>query len=185
MFLRNVILRPVSVDDIAAIRYVHEAALRACAAQHLAPQHLDALAAKLHCPEYIDRIVHGNLTAAWMDDEIIGTAGWLAAGSGEPVARIHMLHIWPLFKRAGVGSALLAHAEAQAYHAGYRKVRTRAEIGQVAFFRRFGYAVTSQGALRTPSGGVLPVAYLRKNQIYPLFPLSGSQPAQAASHYHH
>lgn len=185
VLLHAINLRQIELDDIPSIRYVHEAALRACAAQHLAPQHVDALARTFHTPKYVSRILNGNVTAAWVDDEIVGTAGWLPASGGEPIARIHMIHVWPMFAGTGVGRKLVAHAESQAYQAGYRRVRARAEISQVPFFRRLGYVVTSQGAIRTPSGAALPVAYLRKECIFPPFSLSEERARKPLSEYHH
>jgi GNAT superfamily N-acetyltransferase len=165
--LSRISLRPVSIDDISAIRYVHAEATRFCAARYLDEDDTKAMTASVYSEEYIHDLVAGGLTGAWVGSEIVGTVGWKAAGAAPKTARLHMLFVWPLFSRLGIGGMLVAHAEAQAYAAGFRGVRARTTAHQAGFFKRLGYAATAQSALRTSAGGRVPIVYLRKDAIFP------------------
>jgi len=185
LFLAGVSLRPVQLDDIAAVRYVHAAATRACASQHLPDEDIETLTAAINDEDYVHAIVEGGLTAAFVGDELVGTVGWKPTGTSPDIARLQMLFVWPLFAGTGIGRLLVFHVEAQAYAAGFRSVRVRTTTQQAAFFRRLGYVVTAQSAFRAPSGARLPIAYLRKDEIYPDFPITESDWGMAGRHYRH
>ncbi len=185
VFLDGISLRPVEIDDIAAIRYVHSAATRACAVQYLADDDIETLTTAINQEKYIHAIVDGVLTGAWVDRELVGTVGWKPAGAAPNVARVQMLFVWPLFSGAGIGRLLVAHAEAQAHAAGYRSARVRTTTQQAPFFKRLGYAITGQSAVRTGGNGRLPITYLRKDEICPAFPITESAWADGGRRYHH
>jgi len=185
LFLAGTSLRPATIDDIAAIRYVHSAATRACAAHHLRGDDIETLTDAINREEYIHAIAVGELTAACVGDELVGTVGWKPTGAAPDVARLQMLFVWPLFAGAGIGRLLVAHAEAAAHAAGYRSVRVRTTTQQAPFFKRLGYVVTAQSAVRTGAGGRLPIAYLRKDEICPDFPITETAPGDAGRRYHH
>ncbi len=185
LFLADVSLRPVTIDDIPAIRYVHAASTRACAAQFLGENEIEKLAATINQEDYIHTLAKGSLTAAWVGPEIVGTVGWVPTPTAPSVARLQMLFVWPMFAGAGIGRLLVSHAEACAHNAGYRSVRARTTAHDAVFFKRLGYAVTAQSALRTASGGRVPIAYMRKDHICPQFPFTESEWGDAGRHYHH
>lgn len=185
LFLAGVSLRPATIDDIPAIRYIHAAATRVCAAHHLGDDDTESLAAAINREEYVHALASSDLTAAWVGEELVGTAGWKPTGAAPDVARLQMLFVWPLFAGVGIGRLLVAHAEAEAHAAGYRSVRVRTTTQQAPFFKRLGYVLTAQSALRTASGGRLPIAYLRKDEICPEFPITESDWGSAGRHYHH
>lgn len=185
IFLSGMALRPVTIDHIAAIRYVHAEATRACAGHYLGEDDTELLAGAVNSEEYIHNLANGKLTGAWVGEEIVGTVGWKTASATPKTARLHMLFVWPLFARAGVGRLLVSHAEAQAHAAGFRSVRARTTAHQAAFFKRLGYVVTAQSALRTASGGRMPIAYLRKDQICPDFPFTESEWGGVGRLYRH
>ncbi len=185
LFLAGISLRPAAIDDIAAIRYIHSAATRACAAHHLGDDDIETLAGAINREDYVHAIAAGDLTAAWVDRELVGTVGWKPTGAAPDVARLHMLFVWPLFAGVGIGRLLVSHAEAEAHAAGYRRVRVRTTAHQAPFFQRLGYVVTAHSALRTGSGGRLPIAYLRKDEICPDFPITESAGGDAGRHYRH
>jgi len=183
--LCGVCLRPATVDDVAAIRHVHAAATRASAAGYLDDDDISGLVSAINCEAYIHAVISNGLTAAWIDREIVGTVGWKIADKGQGVARLQMLFVWPMFARGGIGRLLVSHAEAQAHAAGVRRMRVRTTTHQSAFFKRLGYTATAQSALRTVSGGRLPIAYLRKDEIFPDFPFTESVWTSAGHLYRH
>lgn len=185
LFLAGVSLRPATVDDIAAIRYVHTAATRVCAAHHLGEDGIEILTAAINCEEYIHAIATSNLTAACVDGELVGTVGWKPARTAPGVARLQMFYVWPLFAGAGIGRLLLSYAEAEAHAAGYGSVRVRAMTHKAPFFKRLGYVVTAQSAIRTGRAGRLPITYLRKDEICPEFPIADSEPSDGGHNYRH
>ena len=185
LFLAGISLRPATIDDISAIRYVHTAATRVCAAPHLGDADVEALAAVINREDYVHAVAGSDLTAAWVGEELVGTVSWKPAGAARDVARLQMLFVWPLFAGAGIGRLLVAHAEAQVHEAGYRTVRVRTTTQQAPFFKRLGYVATAHSAVRTASGARLPIAYLRKDEICPDFPITESDWGDAGRHYHH
>jgi len=185
ILLAGVSLRAANIDDVAAIRYVHAAATHEYAGQHLGESDAANLAATIAREEYIHAIVATGLTAAFVGDELVGTVGWKPIPTAPDSARLNMLFVWPMFARAGIGRLLVSHAEAEAHAAGVRSVRVRTTTHQAPFFKRLGYVLTAQSALRTESGGRLPIAYLRKDEICPDFPITESEWGGAGRHYHH
>jgi len=185
MFLAGISLRRAATDDIPSIRYVHTAATRACAAHHLGDDDIETLTMAINREDYVHAIAGAKLTAAWVDAELVGTVGWKPAGVAADVARLQMLFVWPLFAGAGIGRLLVSHAEAEAHAAGYRSVRVRTTTQQAPFFKRLGYVVTAHSALRTGAGGRLPIAYLRKDEICPSFPIAETAPGNAGHRYQH
>jgi len=181
----HVCLRPARIDDIAAIRYVHAMAMRACASQLLIDADVEHLTDFISQEDYIHALVADELTAAWVGDELVGTVAWKRAATERGAVRLHKLFVWPMFARAGVGRLLVSHAEAQAHAAGFRSARVRTSTHQAAFFKRLGYVMKAQSAVRTPSGAQLPIAYLRKDGIRPAWRLADTRWSAPHGMYHH
>jgi GNAT superfamily N-acetyltransferase len=183
--LGHVSLRPVTIDDIAQVRHLHTAVLKSIAVFHISDSEVDELVKSVNSCEYIAAVADSNLTGAWIDGQLAGTAAWEPVGANRPEARLHMLFVWPLFSRSGVGRTLVTNAETEASQAGCRAMRTRAEVNQAAFFLRLGYGLSSHGAMRTPAGVAIPVVYMRKDKLQPALDLRNHEGEISAVMYKH
>ncbi|KAB2851680.1 MAG: GNAT family N-acetyltransferase [Hyphomicrobiaceae bacterium] len=156
-------LRPIGVDDFAAVRFVHDTAFRAHCASHFSELDAAEFRAHLRSPKYMDELQHEEIIGAWLDGELIGTASWMPADDHGNCARIGSLYVRPLFDHLGVGSLLLSEAEQRARRAGFREFSIRAMPHAIPFLAKAGYEVTSRGV--QPFGNVsCAVAFMRKRQ---------------------
>jgi GNAT superfamily N-acetyltransferase len=158
----RIVIRPVGVDDWANVRYVHSTAFRLLAASFCTPGEIDAFTALVRSEAYAERLMWENLHGAWLDDELVGTAGWIPADDSGTQARITSAFVPPLFTRMGVGRRLVRDAEARALAAGFERFSTRATLNSVGFFERLGYDVTSYGVHAITAHQTMPVTYMRK-----------------------
>jgi GNAT superfamily N-acetyltransferase len=138
-------LRPVGIDDWSDVRYVHGTSFRTIVGPRASPRSVEAFMSSLDTPAYVDELRGADLTGAWLDGQLAGTAGWRPLDSRGRVARIEGLFVQPLFTFMGLGSLLLAHAEARARRAGYASITALACAPSVPFFMRAGYDVYAQG----------------------------------------
>jgi GNAT superfamily N-acetyltransferase len=158
----RIVIRPVGVDDWANVRYVHSTAFRLLAASFCTPGEIDAFTALVRSEAYAERLMWENLHGAWLDDELVGTAGWIPADDSGTQARITSAFVPPLFTRMGVGRRLVRDAEARALSAGFERFSTRATLNSVGFFEKLGYDVTSYGVHAIAAHQTMPVTYMRK-----------------------
>jgi GNAT superfamily N-acetyltransferase len=158
----RIVIRPVGVDDWANVRYVHSTAFRLLAASFCTPGEIDAFTALVRSEAYAERLMWENLHGAWLDDELVGTAGWIPADDSGTQARITSAFVPPLFTRMGVGRRLVRDAEARALAAGFERFSTRATLNSVGFFEKLGYDVTSYGVHAIAAHQTMPVTYMRK-----------------------
>lgn len=155
-------LRPIDIDHWSDVRYVHETSFRTIIGPRASQQSVDEFMRWLATPEYVDQLASSDLFGAWLDGQLAGTAGWRPMDNRGRVARIEGLFVQPLFAFMGLGSLLLAHAEARARHAGYATITALASSVSVPFFMRSGYDVYAQGPGVSDFAGDLPVFVMRK-----------------------
>ncbi|NJO23776.1 MAG: GNAT family N-acetyltransferase [Sphingomonadales bacterium] len=172
----RIVIRSVGVDDWANVRYVHSAAFRLLSASFCTPSEIDAFTAFVRSETYAERLMWENLHGAWLDDELVGTAGWTPADDSGTQARITSAFVRPLFTRMGIGRRLVREAEARALAAGFERFSTRATLNSVGFFEKLGYDVTSYGVHAVTSHQTMPVTYMRKRPaaVAPLLVAEGA-----------
>ena len=158
----RILIRPVGVDDWANIRYVHSTAFRLMSASFCTPNEIDAFTAFVRSETYAERLMWESMHAAWLDGELVGTAGWSPADDSGTQARITSVFVRPLFTRVGIGLRLVRDAEARASAAGFERFSTRATLNSVGFFEKLGYDVTSYGVHVVMGEQTMPVTYMRK-----------------------
>jgi GNAT superfamily N-acetyltransferase len=167
-------IRPIGIDDWSAVRYVHTNAFRTIVAPHVAPDTVDAFLAALDGPGYTDRLGASDLTGAWLDGELVGTAGWRRLDDRAGVARIEALFVRPLFTFMGIGSALLAHAERRARDAGCVSFTATVPAISVPFLLRFGYDIAAHGTDLPGAPFDEPLFLMRKREGATARPPTGS-----------
>lgn len=157
-------IRPIGIDDWSDVRYVHGKAFRTIVAPHIEPRTVDTFLAALGAPDYTDRLAASDLTGAWLDGDLVGTAGWRRVDGSGPIARIEGLYVRPLFTFMGIGSALLALAESRARAAGCRAFTATVPAVSVPFLLRFGYDIVAHGAGLPDAPFDEPMFLLRKRE---------------------
>jgi GNAT superfamily N-acetyltransferase len=161
----KVIIRPVGLDDWAAVRYVHAAAFRVQAAGHFTASELDAFAGFVRTQDYVDQLIAENIQAAWLDNELVGTSGWIPADDNGALARITAVYVRPFFTRMGIGRKLVLDAEMRARVAGFQRYSARVTFNAVGFFEKLGYDITSYGIQAMTAEQALPITYMRKQPM--------------------
>lgn len=157
-----VALRLVDMDDLSSVRYVQGSAFQVLSGEHHTPEESAAFADMIRRPDYGREVLANNVVGAWIDGEMVGTAGWCPGDNRCKTARIRHLFVGPMFAGTGIGSHLLVDAENRAHRAGFQFFSVRAAVSAVPFYEKLGYFVSSHGVLPTPSGVGMPVVFMRK-----------------------
>lgn len=173
-----VVLKPVGLDDYSAVRYVHSTSLRLQGMAYLTEDEIQAFTDFVYSTEYVASLMQDNLVAAWLGDELVGTAGWCPSDSNGSAARIRSVHVRPLFTGLDIGTRLVLDAEDRARRAGFSEFSTRATPNAVGFFNALGYEVTSYGVRQLANEHGLPVSFMRKQSPPQLEPVEPSGKVQ-------
>lgn len=157
-------IRPVRVDELSAVRYVHAASLRSLGASYYTAEELDAFENLVRSVRYAETVLKDAMIGGWIGHELIGTAAWGIVDDSGRTARIASVFVRPFFTGLGVGQRLAAAAEALAAQAGYKSFSVRSTINAVPFFEQLGYVVTSHGTRPLAPDIALAVSFMRKDQ---------------------
>jgi putative acetyltransferase len=158
-------LRPLSIDDLSTARYIHSASFAGSAQNHYAPDDIAAFNAFVRSPRYGDLLLGNNAVAAWIDQEMVGTAAWSPGEGRSPTARIVVVAVRPLFTGGGIGRLLVDHIETQARDAGCPALEVSATLNAVSFFEELGFRVVRNGDWALPLGHEIPVVFMRKAEF--------------------
>jgi GNAT superfamily N-acetyltransferase len=156
-------IRLVGIDDLSTVRYIHATAMRAHAGSAMSEDEVAAYRAMIYTQSYCENLLRQQLNGAWIDTEMVGTAGWAVNDDAGSTARIQSMFVNPLFGGVGLGTRLLLVAEQSARQAGFDTFSVRATPNSVGFFERNGYVVTSHGVRTIGPNVALPVAFMRKD----------------------
>ncbi|MFM9942419.1 MAG: GNAT family N-acetyltransferase [Hyphomicrobiaceae bacterium] len=160
-------LSPIGIDDWSAVRYVHRIAFERLVSPYLDPNEIELFQARISGPEYTEDLMRENLTGAWLDTELAGTAGWQPADDHGTTARITSVFVLPVFTGLGIGAQLLADAEARAEMAGFTSFSVRATPNAVGFFGALGYDISSHGISHVLANQDVPITFMRKSNAGP------------------
>jgi GNAT superfamily N-acetyltransferase len=159
-------IRPIGLDDLASVRYIHATSFRLLAAEHHSPDDVDAFTEHVYGVAYTDALAGAlhrqQLYGAWLEDELVGTAGWSSADDGRTAARLRYIFVRPLFTRIGLGRRLVLAAEELAHQAGFYTFTVHAMVNAIGFFTCLGYHITSSAVRPLSSAHALPVAFMEK-----------------------
>lgn len=156
-------IRDADLDHWADIRDLHGFSFGRMTGPSIDASQCAAFLAHIREPEYTLSLQQQNLLVAWIDDQLVGTAGWVAFDGRGQTARITSVCVSPLFTRLGIGRILVEASEARASHAGYYDFATRTFSPSVGFFEELGYARSSQGVQSMGVHSELPVVFMRKD----------------------
>jgi GNAT superfamily N-acetyltransferase len=159
----DIVLRAAEAADLPAIRRLHALSFAALASGEHNPAQIAAHTALTEGPEYETDVLRSHLMLALTSaDEIVATAGWIAAPEEPGTARIRKVFVHPAFARRGLASRLVQDAEQRAQAAGYPRLIVRANRNAVPLYRKLGYAPLSEGVMAAPGGIDLPVVFMEK-----------------------
>jgi len=176
----SLVKRPIEVDDLREVRYLHSSAFRMCGAEHHTEEEINAYLSRINSVEYIRDCMNCNLVGLWHNHILIGTAGWCASTDNRSTARMRKIYIHSFYVGLGLGRMMVENAENRASDAGFDEYSVRTNLSAAAFFESIGYATSSHGALNTPTGPDIPITYMRKSkQIHSKASLQG-QPINPA-----
>src|SRR5262245_44867869 len=156
-------IRRVGLDDHSAVRHLHARSMRSQSGDALSDAEIAAFKAFVGSPAYSDCLLAEEVYGAFVDGQLVGTAGWHLNGDDGRTARISSVFVDPLFGRLGIGRRLLAEVEARAYQSGFAQLGISATINAVPFFEKLGYREASRGVKTLGTDCALPVAFLRKS----------------------
>lgn len=154
-------IKPIDVDHLSLVRYVHATALRLQGLEHFTEDEIELFCDAVYEPHYTRELLQQDLIGAWIGGELVGTAGWYASEDG-CAARIVSVFVRPPFTRLGLGERLLREVEARARNAGFGVFSLRAGGNSVPFFQRLGYTITSLGLANVAIERGIPVTFMRK-----------------------
>lgn len=153
-------LRPLTIDDMAAVRYMHTLSLRCLTG--LGEDEIEALTAEIQSPEYTDRLMTGRLLLAWLDRELVGSAGWAMATDGADNAEINSVFVHPLFTRCGIGLRLVRTVEGELRGLGFHKFTVAVTPDAADFFIRLGYRMSPRRKGNGASRSALPLVVAKR-----------------------
>ena len=159
---RIVELKPVTIDDLASVRYIHKSSFEAFCGTNHSDEEVQAHIDMVNSQYYADHILSNNMYCAWIGDEMVGTAGWSPADDSGHTARINLLSVSPMFNGLGIGRLLVRSTEKRASEAGFNDYSVRSNINAVPFYQHHGYRISSHGIMHTRTKIDLPVAFMRK-----------------------
>jgi len=161
-------IRGAGLDHWAEIRYLHALSFRTVASRAIEPTQSAAFISAIYEPDYTVSLQTHDLLVAWLDQRPVGTAGWVPFDHHAGSARITSVYVSPFFARLGIGSRLVAAAEARAAAAGFQTYAARAFQPTVGFFEAVGYSRSAQGVQSIGTEHGIPVTFMRKGLAAPI-----------------
>jgi GNAT superfamily N-acetyltransferase len=173
-------IRRAVAADIAGLRELQAASMRALGARHYCEREVEA-AVRYVCEPDPGLIEDGTFLIAELGGRLAGCGGWSlrrkafagpADGAAEGVPRldpateptfIRAMFTHPAMARRGVGAAILDAAEDGARTAGFARARLGATLSGEAFYRRSGYAETGRESAVLPDGTAFAVILMEKD----------------------
>ncbi len=155
--MAEILVRRVRPSDAEELVRVHEASIRALAADHYSCEHLEAWVKGVRGDGLRELRAHPpeGFVAAEIAGRIAGF-GYFRESDGD----IHLLYVDPAFARQGVGARLLQDLEALARKRGREWVGLNSSLNAVPFYTHQGYRATQRTERRLP-GATRPIVSIR------------------------
>lgn len=159
----ELVKRPIGLDDLADVRYLHSSTFRMCGAAFYTEDEINAYLSRINSSDYIRECMNCSLYGLWHEHMLIGTAGWCPSNDNRDTARLRKIYIHNFYVGLGLGRIMVENAEKRAHNAGFTEFSVRASAHAAPFFKNLGYDTSSHGAISTPDGPDMPVSFLRKH----------------------
>lgn len=162
----GIVIRDLTVDDIASLRRLHIASFRKLASSHFNEEEIAAFEhyamSQSFASERNEGVLEKSLIGAVRDGRLVGTGEWARSTGPAVMAQIRAVFVDPFFAGCGVGQRLVGELELRIANAGYDEVGVRSTVNATAFFEQLGYRITSHGQQVLHPGEGLAVTFLRK-----------------------
>ncbi len=168
--------RPIGLDDMADVRYLHASAVKIGGAAYHTTDEIEAYVNRINSTDYIRECLNCSLHGIWHEHLLIGTAGWCPSNDNRNTARLRKIFIHNFYIGLGLGRAMVEQAENRASNAGFDEFSIRASAISSGFFRHLGYTTSSHGALLLDHGQDIAVTYMRKRLDHQITPQGQSAP---------
>jgi GNAT superfamily N-acetyltransferase len=174
------VLRLATEKDIPALDALIEASVRGLQAGNYTPAQIDgALGTVLGLDTQLIRDGTYFVAEVGGEDALVGCGGWskrktlFGADRGpgrEPelldpatdAAKVRAIFVHPGYARRGLGTLILAHVEAAARGAGFRRFEMGSTLTGVPLYRLKGYVEVERIAVPLANGEALPVVRMVK-----------------------
>jgi GNAT superfamily N-acetyltransferase len=175
-------LCPAREEDIPALHALIEASVRGLQVGDYTPAQIEgALGTVLGLDTQLIRD-RTYFVAKTVEQTLAGCGGWskrktlFGADRGpgrEPelldpaidAAKVRAIFVHPDFARQGLGSLVLAHVEAEAHAAGFRRYEMGSTLTGVPLYRLKGYVEVERIAVPLNNGEALPVVKMVKDAV--------------------
>ena len=157
-------LRQAHASDAEAIALAHLDAIATLGAGHYPPDVIVAWSEGVAPKLYLDAMARGEvffIATAEVDGEPL-VLGFSSDYTIEGSVHGTSVYVRGLAARRGIGSSLMAIAEAHAVANGATEVRIEASLAGVAFYRAHGYVETGAGETHLTSGRPIACVFMRK-----------------------
>ena len=168
-------VEPLELEHLSATRHVHAASFRLMSGSFVTAAQCDAYSEHLLSPAYTDELMSAvqaeRLIGAWIDRELVGTAGWIPDSGARQeqgqTAELSWVYVRPMFTDCGIGRRLVSDVELRARRAGCDIAAIRSSTNAVEFFENMGYRTTRRGLQPLGRDQSLPVVFMRKSLAHP------------------
>lgn len=142
----GLVYRPLTVDDLSDVRYLHELTCR-CLVDEAGEDDVEEYLRIVGAPEYGELLLSERHILAFCGDMLVGSAGWSGA-DGSSVARLSSVFVHPLFTGLGVARRLVRAVEKDAQGQGFERLQAPLPTHAGHFLRRLGFAAEAgQGVI--------------------------------------
>lgn len=175
----EIAIRTARAADAAPLKLLHRASLWGLGAFDYTLAEIDSIVRHVQTldPELLES---GRYYVAEVAGELAGSGGWSdrmdahptlppannnRPRSGTPSAKIRAIFVSPKFARAGIGRALMAHAEAEARAAGFARAEGLATLSGLRFYEHIGYTALRRISMPLADGTMIALVHMRKSLI--------------------
>lgn len=157
-------LRPGTPADGLALRDLHEASIRAFGISAYSPEEVESWVGVLEPHRYGEAMTEGGETFLLA----VAADGALAGFCSYKADEVIGLYVAPDCGRRGIGSVLLAAAEAAIAAAGHGKIRIGVSLSGRAFYEAKGYRVVEERLWRSRGGLDMAALVMEKSPVNPI-----------------
>ena len=152
-------IRPYEEKDIPEISRLYFNTIRRVNARDYSPEQIRAWAPAIHGNAYwLERFRRRHAYVADYDGAVLGFAEYA------PPGHIDSFYVHHAHQGHGVGTALMAHLESEARHAGTNRLDAEVSLTARTFFERRGFSVVEEK--ETEYGGLPFRLFLMEKYLY-------------------
>jgi len=152
-------VRYAEPDDLPAMRDLIDRSVSRLLSRAYPPDAVEALRAVAMPRDIPEK----RLLLAHLGGDLAGCAGWAFPEMPGERARIRSVYVDPALAGLGIGSWLLALAEAGCFAGGHSRLLLNSSLSAVGFYRRNGWMPGQTERLVAPDGGGFDVVAMTKD----------------------